>query len=81
MPPSDTFLTSIPGHTLWVWCACGHSSGVRVAALLDLAQAPETVTQAIKAMRCSRCKARSIVDYRIIYEGGSWNAMKGTRNS
>lgn len=72
-----TRLSTIPNHTLWVWCACGHRAGVEVARILDRDHPPETVGQVIEAMRCSRCRCQSIKDYRITYEGGSWGAMQG----
>jgi len=75
-----TRLSTIPQHTLWVWCACGHRSGVKVARILDREHSPETVGQAIQTMRCSRCLTQSIKDYRITYEGGSWGALQGGDN-
>lgn len=73
-----TRLCTIPNHSLW--CACGHNGGVRVAAILSARMPPDTVADAIAAMRCSMCRAQSINHYAITYEGGSGEAMQGTRN-
>ncbi|GAB5486118.1 MAG: hypothetical protein Pars93KO_25520 [Parasphingorhabdus sp.] len=75
-----TRLSTIPNHTLWVWCACGHHAGVEVARILDRENPPETVGQTVQAMRCSSCRSQSIKDYRITYEGGSWGALEGADN-
>lgn len=72
-----TRLSTIPNHSLWVWCACGHSAGVSIAQILKIDNPPETVDGTVQAMRCSRCRTQSIKDYRIVYEGGSWCAMQG----
>lgn len=74
-----TRLGTIPNHTLWVWCACGHNGGVPVASILAAPKPPETVADAVAAMRCTRCRARSIKDYVITFQGGSADAMQGAR--
>jgi hypothetical protein len=74
-----TRLSTIPRHTLWVWCQCGHNGGVTVSSLLDRPNVPKTVGELVAVMRCSRCKRQTIKDYVITYSGGSWEALQGTR--
>lgn len=50
---------------------------VPVPVLIDRWGDQITVGEVVGKLRCSRCGQKQIQEYRIIYEGGSWNAMLG----
>lgn len=75
-----TRLATIPQHTLWVWCQCGHNAGITVASLLALSKPSLTVGEVVQTLRCSRCRVQMIKDYVITYSGGSWDALQGARS-
>ena len=70
-----THLSTIPKHTIWIECLCGHVGPVRVAELLAVPNPPVTVADAVGRSRCRRCGARIVKEYRLVYEGGSASAM------
>ena len=72
-----TRLSVIPTHVLWLECACEHNGPVEVAAIIAKWGDQITVGDAIERLRCSACRTKRIKDYRIIYAGGSQDAMRG----
>ena len=75
-----TRLGVIKNHTLYVECGasgCEHTGDVRVSVLIDRLGESATVAEAIKRLRCTRCKLGLIKEYRLVYEGGSWSALRG----
>jgi hypothetical protein len=72
-----TKLQTVPNHTIHIECACGHTAGVTVAALIVRLGAAATVADAVGRVRCSRCGAKSVKTYRLTYAGGSYDAMLG----
>jgi hypothetical protein len=75
--PSMTKLSSIPDHEIAIECrVCGHAGCVRVAPIL--AKGDRTVAELVAAARCSRCKAKIVGTYRIVYGGRSDIAMAMT---
>ena len=63
-----TKLSSIPEHEIAIECrVCGHAGLVPVAAVL--AKGDRTVAELVAAARCSRCRAKIVVTYRIVYGG------------
>ena len=71
-----TKLATIPAHTIWLECSCGHAAGVPVADI----DRPELTVQDIAAQaRCQRCGARGATRFTITSEGGSFDAMQGAR--
>jgi hypothetical protein len=73
----STQLSVIPTHQLWLECACGHNGPVDVAAIIAKFGDQITVDDAIERLRCSLCRSMRIKEFRIIYVGGSWGAMRG----
>ena len=75
--PSMTKLSSIPDHEVCIECkVCGHAGCVPVAPIL--ARGDRTVAQLGTAARCSRCRAKIVGTYRIVYGGRSDIAMAMT---
>jgi hypothetical protein len=72
-----TQLSVIPTHQLWLECACGHTGPVNVATIIAKFGDHITVDDAIERLRCSHCRTKRIQESRIVYAGGSWDAMKG----
>lgn len=72
----STRLSSITANALAVWCSCGHSQTVEVAAIIDRL-GDMTVGEAVARMRCTKCRARGgITHMRIVYVGASDHAMR-----
>ncbi len=75
--PSMTRLSSIPDHEIAIECrVCGHAGCVPVAPVL--AKGDRTVAELVAAARCSRCRAKIVGTYRIVYGGRSDIAMAMT---
>ena len=76
-PAPMTRLSSIPEHEICIECrVCGHAGLVPVAPVL--AKGDRTVAELVAAARCSRCKAKIVGTYRIVYGGRSDIAMAMT---
>ena len=73
----STQLSVIPTHLLWLECACGHNGPVNVATIIAKFGDQTMVVDVIEHLRCSRCCTKQIKNSRIIYVGGSWEAMRG----
>jgi len=72
-----TKLGIIPKHDIYAEGQCGHGRSVSVASLIERLGEGATVAQAVEKMRCSQCGARQVKEFRIIYVGGSWEALRG----
>lgn len=72
-----TTLATIPKHTIWVLCVCGHAGSVLIKDLLARPKPPETVADVIANARCAQCGSKSVKEYRLSYEGASQQAMQG----
>ncbi len=73
---NGTRLTTIPRHEIWMECQCGHSRSLSVADLLSLPNPPITVGEAVERVRCAKCEAKQVNEYRITYKGGSDDALR-----
>lgn len=70
-----TILSDIRSNAIAVWCYCGHSDVIEVAAILARVR-DMTVPEAVARMRCSRCRARGqVTTWRIVYVGGGAQAL------
>jgi len=75
-----TRLASITNNHLALSCdLCGHSAMMPVTALIEVFGREATVQHAAKRARCSRCKVRGQNTFRIVFVGGSGEAMLGAR--
>lgn len=75
-----TRLGVIPKHHLYVECGtpgCEHSAMISVAVLIERCGDRATVGDVLDKMECTRCKQKNVKEVRIIYEGGSLEAMRG----
>ena len=76
-PARMTKLSSIPDHEIAIECrVCGHAGLVPVAPVL--AKGDRTVAELVASARCSRCRAKIVGTYRIVYGGRSDIAMAMT---
>jgi hypothetical protein len=76
-PAPMTRLSSISDHEIAIERAvCGYAGLVFVAPVL--AKGDRTVAELVAAARCSRCRAKIVGTYRIVYGGGSDIAMMMT---
>lgn len=75
-----TALGSVRGHTLYVECgACGRAAELTLA-VVDLPD-DTTLASIIARLRCTQCCAQAIRDARLIWQGESWGALRGTRTT
>ncbi len=75
--PGMTRLSSLPEHEIAIECkVCGHAGPMPVAAVL--AKGDRTVAELVAAARCSRCWAKIVGTYRIVYGRRSDIAMAMT---
>jgi hypothetical protein len=70
-----TKLGVIRRHDLYVICGCCHDRLVRVSELIEALGDQATVGFAIGKIRCSVCRQKDVLEYRIVYPGGSANKM------
>ncbi|KPD12336.1 hypothetical protein AN476_10480 [Phaeobacter sp. 11ANDIMAR09] len=66
----ETKLSVISRHKLYVMCNCGHADSVAVLDLIQALGDQGTVGFAISKMRCSRCRAKNVREYRITFSAG-----------
>jgi len=75
-----TRLGSITNNHLALSCdLCGHSALIPVTALIEAFSREATVQHAASRARCSQCNVRGKNAFRIVFIGGSGEAMLGTR--
>lgn len=79
-PPAtfDTGLASIPDHHIAVECSCGHTALIPVAPALERLGPKATAKDMLDRVRCVRCRARTIVQARLVFVGSSAVAMQGS---
>ena len=68
-------LSSIHQNHLVLNCLCGHVGQISVQDLIDVYEGDVDVDAVERAAQCSRCRGKSIARVRIIYIGGSFDAM------
>lgn len=78
-PFMRTCLDAIPDHALYLLCYCGHGSTVTVSKLLAAGHAGAFVQDIAARARCMNCLKRGAQEVRIVYIGGSSNALDGSR--
>lgn len=75
-----TQLASITNNHLALTCnLCGHSAHVAVSALIRVFGKDMDARDAAKRAQCNRCRVKGQNTFRIIYVGGSPDAMLGAR--
>jgi hypothetical protein len=74
-------LGSITNNHLALECSlCGHTAQVAVVDLISALGRECSVQDAARKARCSRCHAKGHATFRIIFIGGSGDAMLGSRS-
>ena len=74
-----TTLDSIKSNHLSLTCSCGHHCLLPVEYLLQTLPADTPVKAVLGMSRCTNCGAKGQATHRIIYVGGSWEALDGNR--
>ena len=74
-----TELQSISNNHISFECACGHSAKVPVSLFIEKYDKEAILNDVVKNARCTRCKTKGNAESRIIFVGGSVDAMLGTR--
>ncbi len=75
-----TRLASITNNHLALTCdLCGHSAHMPVKALIEAFGMDMDARDAARRARCTRCRVKGQNTFRIIYVGGSGEAMLGAR--
>jgi len=72
-----TKLASISHNHIAVFCQCGHSANLPVADLIARYGTEKSVSELTRKFRCGKCGARGQNTFRIIFIGGSGEAMLG----
>jgi hypothetical protein len=72
-----TKLGSISNNHLAVMCQCGHSANLPVVDLIARYGREKSVSELTRKFRCGECGARGQNTFRIIFIGGSGEAMLG----
>ena len=75
-----TLIRSISSNHQTLTCKrCNHTGLVDVADLLNKLPQDTNVHDVLKKARCSECGSKAINDFRILYVGASFDALKGGR--
>jgi hypothetical protein len=75
-----TRLASISNNHLGLQCdLCGHNSLLAVQLLIDRLGRETNAHDAVKNLRCSKCKAKGKASFVITYVGNSGEAMLGAK--
>jgi RNase P subunit RPR2 len=75
---SMTRIASITNNHLALSCnRCGRSAQIPVTTLIAVFGSDVTIQDAARRAQCSRCHVKSQNTFRIIYVGGSGEAMLG----
>ena len=72
-------LQSISNNHISFECACGHSAKVPVSLFFEKYGKDAILNDVVKNARCTHCKIKSNAESRIIFVGGSGQAMFGTQ--
>ena len=73
-----TRLASITNNHFSFECCCGHTSLVPVTAFVKKFGLEATVDEVVTKVRCSKCRLKNMAESRIVFVGGSGQAMLGT---
>ena len=75
-----TQLNSITTNHLALQCRlCGHSAEIAVEDLIARMGSEVSAHYVARNARCSRCHVKGQTSFRIVYVGGSGEAMQGAR--
>lgn len=75
-----TRLASISNNHLSVTCdQCNHTALLPVTSLIEVFGREASVPHVVKRARCSECGAKGRNTFRIVYVGGSGEAILGAR--
>ena len=74
-----TELQSMSTNHILFDCACGHSAKMPVSLFIEKYGKDAILNDVVKKARCTRCKTKGNAESRIIFVGGSGEAMLGTR--
>ena len=74
-----TELQSISNNHVSFECACGHSAKMPVSLFIEKYGKVAILNEVVKKARCTRCKTKGNAESRVIFVGGSGEAMFGTR--
>ena len=74
-----TELQSMSNNHISFDCACGHSAKMPVSLFIEKYGKNAILNDVVKKARCTRCKTKGNAESRIIFVGGSGEAMLGTR--
>ena len=73
-----TRLASISNNHFSFECPCGHTALVPVAEFIKKFGLEASVDEVLAKARCSRCRMKNVAESRIVFVGGSGQAMLGT---
>ena len=73
-----TRLASINNTHFSFECCCGHTSLVPVTAFIEKFGLEATVDEVVAKARCSKCRLKNMAKSRIVFVGGSGQAMLDT---
>ena len=73
-----TRLASISNNHFSFECPCGHTALVPVAEFIKKFGLEARVDEVLAKARCSRCRMKNVAESRIVFVGGSGQAMLGT---
>ena len=72
-----TKLASISNNHIAIQCQCGHAANISVAHLIARYGTEMSVHEVSQKFRCGKCGARVQNSHRIIFVGGSGEAILG----
>jgi len=73
-----TWLVTITNNHISFECVCGHTSLVPVTALIEKFGREVELNEVVAKARCSHCRIKNQAESRIVFVGGSGQAMLGT---
>jgi hypothetical protein len=73
-----TRLATITNNHISFECKCGHTSLIPVTAFIAKFGQEAELNEVVTKARCSRCRIKNNAESRIVFVGGSGQAMLGT---
>tara|TARA_B100000787_G_scaffold18308_1_gene12778 strand:+ start:505 stop:795 length:291 start_codon:yes stop_codon:yes gene_type:complete len=73
-----TRLATITNNHISFECKCGHTSLIPVTAFIEKFGREAELNDVVTKARCSRCRIKNQAESRIVFVGGSGQAMLGT---
>ena len=73
-----TRLVTITNNHIGFECKCGHTSLIPVTAFIEKFGREAELNEVVQKARCSRCRIKNNAESRIVFVGGSGQAMLGT---